>query len=120
MGKIVELQPPTTVSGTPASAPVTYYQETDGSIDTSRYNSGVLLIRVQDALNCTVYVEGSDDGGQNFTEIYGLSTRGDRTYYLNRLEPFGAANRLYKILRWRIVATTTDWTATFRVVIVLK
>jgi len=94
-------------------------QDISDSIDTSRHDSAVATIRVLDATNCAFHLEGSDDG-QSFVSLKDLTAPSSEPVYLSKAQQPGDATRLYRVLRWRVVPTTSEWWCCARVSVALK
>jgi len=120
MGVVVELTPWVTLKGTSASSGV--LQELDEWLDTSSYKIGVLESEVLKVSGGTLYVEGCDVQGGSFTThasyTQGLSAA--TLVYLNKNVPYGAAERLSNLIRWKFDSSGGDWEASFRLTLVLK
>ena len=90
-------------------------------LNVSRYRVGQLVAEVHKLSNCQLHVEGCDVQGGAFTThaSFTQAFTGACVISLNRNVPYGAAERLSNLMRWRIEATG-DWTACFKVTAVLK
>lgn len=94
-------------------------QSIEESIETSGSSNGIAILETLAIENCTVYLEGSDDG-QTFVTVTSTGTDEDqKQVYLDTSANFGSSTRLYKFLRWRLANTSADYYATFRVRVIL-
>jgi hypothetical protein len=118
-GVTVELQPWITLKGTSGTAGV--IQELDEWIDTSAHKSGVLQAEILKIANGTLYVEGCDVQGGSFTThaSYTTGLSAATLVYLNKNIPYGAAERLSNLIRWKFISSG-NWDASFRLTLVLK
>jgi len=128
MGVTVELMPLTTIE---KDANEVIIQDVSETIDTSRYSSGTITLRVLKNRNnvlatpgdATIDVEGSDDG-QTFSAINDLSITGGPnpgvTVYLNRSVDSSNADYLWRYLRWTITPGDVDLEFCGRITVVLK
>lgn len=125
MGVTVELLPLTTIE---KAANEIVIQDVSETIDTSRYSSGTITLRVLKSRNggpgdATIDVEGSDDG-QTFSAIALLSKTGGphpgTTVYLNKSVDSSDATYLWRYLRWVITPGDVDLQFCGRITVVLK
>jgi len=120
MGTSIELAPWTTIKSTTAGN-TGDIQELDQWIDTGRYTSGVLQAEVLLLSGVTLEVEGCDVQGGSFTTHASFTTGASvaSLVYLTSNAPYGATERLSKLMRWKLTASG-DWEASFRLTVVLK
>lgn len=125
MGASVELLPLTTIEGEGADP---LYQDVGETIDTSRYESGVVTSRVLQVetdtpgtYDLTFTVQGSDDG-ESWSTIMSFTAPGEDTKYLNRSQQPEQGEYLWRYVRWILTPSTgtTDWKFCGRVTVVLK
>lgn len=95
-------------------------QEIEDSIDTTGAVTAVARLETLAVENCSVYLEGSDDG-QQFVTVTSTGTDEDQQQvYLSASANFGTAGRLYKYLRWRLERLSAgSFYATFRIRVIL-
>ncbi len=95
-------------------------QEIGQSILTEGAVSALARLETLRVENCTVDLEGSDDG-QTFVTLVSTSNEDAvASVYLNLSANYGTTNRLYKYLRWRLVrSSAADFHATFRIRVIL-
>jgi len=100
-------------------------QEVEDWVDTSDYNSAVVRIEVSSIAGCTLYLEGCDQSGGSFVThkaIDAATSDGATVVTLLRQVPFGAAERLNTLMRWRVTGpgSPNAWSANFRITGVFK
>ena len=123
METTVDLLPLTTIQG---EGTAVFYQDVGETIDTSRYESGIVVSRVlqSDATvtkTLTFTVEGSDDF-ESWNTIMAFTAPDITTAYLNRTQQPEQGDHLWRFIRWTLTpeASTVDWVFCGRVTIVLK
>ncbi len=126
MGRTVELQPWITLRG--ATGWPELMQEVDDWLDVSNYKTASVRIELRQiygaVTGCTLYLEGCDQSGGLFTthKSLGSANVGTTMVYLLRQAPYGAAERLNNLLRWKVVGpgNNGEWVACFRITAVFK
>ncbi len=95
-------------------------QEIEQSILTEGAATALARLETLRVENCTVHLEGSDDG-QAFVTLLSTTTEDDVvSTYLSISANYGTPGRLYKFLRWRLERLSAgDYFATFRIRVIL-
>ena len=100
-------------------------QEVEDWLDTTDYNTAAVRIELSAISGCTLYLEGCDQSGGSFTAHKSLdtaTTNGATVVTLLRQAPYGAAEKLNSLLRWRVAGPGggASWSACFRISGVFK
>ncbi len=120
-GTTFELQAWKTIRGNSSFAGV--MQEVEDWVDTSKYTMGVVRVEAPYISGCCLYLQGCDQTQGAYTD-HATFTGGQTAaslVYLLRSAPYGASDRLNKLLRWKVLSPGTgDWEVCFRMTTVLK
>jgi len=116
--RTIEWVPLTTLRGVATWA--TMYQDPEDNIRLHGASTAVARLEVRYLTHCTVVVEGSDTGGNDYATVASVSafssvTPTSQTVRLNRLVPLGQTGRLYDFMRYRIAGDGAEWAVMFRV-----
>ena len=100
-------------------------QEVEDWLRTDAYNSAVVRIEMPAISGATLYLEGCDQSGGSFTVHKALdaATAGGATEVtLLRQAPYGAAEKLNTLMRWRVAGpgSPNAWSSCFRITVVFK
>jgi len=119
-GTTIELQPRIVIKCTMAGN-TGEIQDVDGWVDTSRYRVATAISEVDMVDNCELDLEGCDVMGGAFMThaAFTQALAAACVITLNRNAPYGAPEHLSNLMRWKIVASG-NWTASFRITLVLK
>ena len=100
-------------------------QEVEDWLDTSDYSSAAVRIELPAIAGCTLYLEGCDQSGGSFTTHKSLdaaTANGATMVTLLRQAPYGAAEKLNTLMRWRVAGpgSPNAWSSCFRITVVFK
>ncbi len=118
---VVELQELLSLRGATGVAGV--IQEMPLWVETTGYTTAVVRSEHPMLGNATLVVEGCDVQGGAFTTLaaFTQSAAAASYLYLSVSAPYGTAERLPTLIRWRIDASlVAEWNVTFRLMLVLK
>ena len=96
-------------------------QDVEDYFDCSGVQTGQLELCLSQMVNCTLTIEGAEQGSNYFTKNLAVTDLSSTVHvlYLNRGKPRGDSERLCDVVRWTVEGTT-DWEACFRLVLGLK
>jgi hypothetical protein len=94
--------------------------DTESWVQTGEYRTGILEANVPCVIGCTLYLEGCESFGGQWSELAAIVTSGFKQYFLRRDAPLGSSERLPRYLRWRVGTPSGPWSVTFRLALVLK
>jgi hypothetical protein len=98
-------------------------QEVEDWPDASAYDTVSARIELPSISGCTLFLEGCDQSGGTYVTHKALDSAvsGSTVVTLLRQAPYGAPEKLYSLLRWRVVGPgTAPWSICFRITGVFK